>query len=112
MFGMMSLTTMWSPGRAVCTASRAVTSVEGEGAWVQTTRLEEGVHFMPTTWTCECFGELWRAALMPATRFMKDGLFTGLTWPQYRITAWGRWLPFKAGGWFLALGGGEGVVLG
>ena len=114
--GMMSLTTMWLPGRAICTTSRAVTSVEGEGAWAWTTKLEEGVHFTPTMWMCECFGELWRAALMPVTRSTKDGWFAGLMWPRYQITAWGRWLPFEAGGWFLALGGrgggGAGVTVG
>ena len=87
MLGIMSLMTRTSLDRDVCTACKAVTSVEGEGAWAWTTKLKEGVYFTPTTWMCECFRESWREVFTLATRLMKDRQLTGSTWPWYLITA-------------------------
>ena len=72
--------------RVACTTLRVATSVLGEGTRVQTTRLEEEVHFIPTTWTCKCFSESRRDVLILVMRPIKDGWLGGSTWPWYRIT--------------------------
>ena len=67
---------------------------------------------MPTTWTCECFGRLRREELIPVVRSTKEGRLEGSICPQYRITACGRRLPFKAGGEVFGLGWWCGGVAG
>ena len=73
--GMISLIISRSVMSIACTALRASMREVGEGAWAQTTRFEDAVHFTLTTRMCECLWFLWRDSLSLVTRSTKEGQF-------------------------------------